>query len=131
MSSKILLFLLDLDTSICSLNVRGLGNTIKRVQVFNWLKEQNNYIYILQETHLYSQFIDKWESEWGLKSYFSGKTNNSEGVCILFNKSFTYEIVNYAELSPGRMQAVDIKLDDKFLKVINIYGPNNDDIKSF
>ena len=120
-----------MDTSICSLNVRGLGNKIKREQVFHWLKEQNNSIYLLQETHLNSQFVDKWESEWGFKSFFSGKTNNSEGVCILFNKSFTHEIANYVELIPGRLQAVDIKLDDKSLKVINIYGPNNDDTSVF
>ena len=120
-----------MDTSICSLNIRGLGNKVKREQVFHWLKEQNFSIYLLQETHLNAQFKDKWESEWGFKSYFSGNTNNSEGVCILFNKTFTYEIVNYVELIPGRLQAVDIKLDDNFLKVINIYGPNNDDPSIF
>ena len=52
-------------------------------------------------------------------------------MCIFFNKSFTHEIVNYVELIPGRLQAVDIKLDDKLLKVINIYGPNNDDKSLF
>ena len=35
------------------------------------------------------------------------------------------------EIVPGRLHVVDIKSDDIFLKVINIYGPNKDDISLF
>ena len=87
-------------TSICSLNVRGLGNKVKREQVFHWLKEQNFSICLLQETHLNSQFTDKWASGWQGQSYLSGNTNNSEGVCILFNNSFTYKVDSHIELIP-------------------------------
>ena len=120
-----------MDTSICSLNVRGLGNKTKREQVFHWLKDQPFSIYLLQETHLNSQCTDTWESEWGNKSFFSGTANNSEGVCILFNNSFKYDTVNHTEIVPGRLHVVDIKSDDIFLKVINIYGPNKDEVSLF
>ena len=120
-----------MDTSICSLNVRGLGNKTKREQVFHWLKDQHFSICLLQETHLKSQCTDTWASEWGNKSFFSGTSNNSEGVCILFNKSLKYDTVNHTEIVPGRLHVVDIKFDDMFLKVINIYGPNKDDISLF
>ena len=120
-----------MDTSICSLKCRGLGNKTKREQVFHWLKEQHFSIYLLQETHLNSQLSDKWESEWGYKSFFSGNANNSEGVSILFNKSFAYDIVNYKEIIPGRLIAVDIQLENKIFKVVNIYGPNDDNIHLF
>ena len=51
-----------METSICSLNVRGLGNKLKRDQVFHWLKEQNKSIYLLQETHLIAQDKDRWKN---------------------------------------------------------------------
>ena len=73
-----------MDTSICSLNVRGIGNKLKRDQVFHWLKEQNKSIFLLQETHLDFQSSDKWENEWGYKSFFSGNKTKGEGVCIIF-----------------------------------------------
>ena len=117
--------------SICSLNCRELGHKTKREQVFHWLKEQHFSIYLLQETHLNSQLSDKWESEWGCKSFFSGNANNSEGVSILFNKSFAYDIVNYTEIILSRLIAVDIKLEHKILKVIDIYGPNDGNIHLF
>ena len=120
-----------MDTSICSLNVRGLGNKLKRDQVFHWLKEQNKSIYLLQETHLIAQDKDRWETEWGYKSYFSGNKTNSEGVCILLNKSFTCDIIDYIDIIPGRLHALGIKVDDKHFKIVNIYGPNSDDISKF
>ena len=85
-------------------------------------------IYLLQETHLNSQLSDKWEQEWGNKSFFSGNTKNSQDASILFNKAFVHDIVNYMETIPGRLMAVDIKLDDKIITFVNIYGPNDDTI---
>ena len=118
-------------TSVCSLNVRGLGSKLKRDQVFHWLKEQNKSIYLLQETHLNVQDKSKWENEWEYKSFFSGNKTNSEGVCILLNKLFACDITDYTDIIPGRLHAIGIKIDDKLLKIINIYGPNSDDISLF
>ena len=118
-----------MDTSICSLNVRGIGNKIKREQVFQWLKEQKFSIYLLQETHLISENADNWESDWGFTSFYSGIKSNSEGICILFDKSFKFDTknINHIDIVPGRLQVVDIKIEDKAIKIINIYGLNNDD----
>ena len=37
--------------TICSLNVRGLGNKHKRREIFNWLRKKKFSIYFLQEVH--------------------------------------------------------------------------------
>ena len=89
--------------TIYSLNVRGLGNKLKRDQVFHWLKEQKFSIYLLQETHLSVQHLDQWKSEWGYQSYFSGNKSNSEGVCILFSQNFNCDNLNYIDIVPGRL----------------------------
>ena len=34
---------------ICSMNVRGITDSIKRKDVFNWLKDKNYSIYCLQD----------------------------------------------------------------------------------
>ena len=78
-----------MSVNICSLNVRGLGNKLKREQVFHWLKEQGFDIYFLQETHLPFSVKKQIESECGQNVFFSGSSRNSEGVCILFNNNFS------------------------------------------
>ena len=40
-----------MDLKICSLNVRGLGERLKRRETFNWLRAKKFSIYLLQETH--------------------------------------------------------------------------------
>ena len=39
------------DFKVCSLNVRGLREQLKRREIFNWLRAKNYSIYLLQETH--------------------------------------------------------------------------------
>ena len=39
------------DFKVCSLNVQGLGEQLKRREIFNWLRAKNYSIYLLQETH--------------------------------------------------------------------------------
>ena len=116
---------------LCSLNVRGLGNKLKREQVFHWLKEQAFDIYCLQETHLPSSLKDQIKMEWGFDVLLSGKSRNSEGVCILFNSTVKFSIINYIDIIEGRLQAVDIQYNDTNITLINVYGPNTDDSTLF
>ena len=112
---------------ICSLNVRGLGNKLKRDQVFHWLKEQSFDIYFLQETHLPSSFKNQIETEWGQNVFLSGSSRNSEGVCILLNNDFICNVIKHNDIITGRLQAIDIQYNDIDMTIINIYGPNNDE----
>ena len=74
----------EMNLSICSYNVRGLGNKTKREQIFSWLKDTNFVICLLQETHSGDGNHDIWKSDWGNDAFFSGHSNNNEGIASFF-----------------------------------------------
>ena len=120
-----------MNIKICSLNVRGLRNKEKREKMFCWLKEQPYNIILLQETHSTYDINNQWAQEWGYSAFFSGNKSNSKGVGILINKNVTCDILNYFDIFKGRLQAIELKINDKNITIINIYGPNNDEILLF
>ena len=74
--------------SIYSMNVRGLKDRNKRVQVFSWLKNRNANIFLLQETHSTPDTENIWKEDWGNSNiFFSHGTSNSRGECVLLNTS--------------------------------------------
>lgn len=120
-----------MDTSICSFNVRGLGNKNKREQIFAWLKNNKYSICFLQETHSGEGTHSLWKQDWGSEAFFSGHRNNSEGVGILINTNLSYTIQKYTEIVCGRIQALELTINNKEITFINIYGPNTDDVGFF
>ena len=120
-----------MDTRVCSLNVRGLGNKQKREQIFHWLREQSYPICLLQETHLTSNDHRLVEKEWKGQCYFSGKYSNKLGVCVLIDPNLNCSVTKHTEIVPGRVQALDITICEKEIVIINVYGPNEDDINMF
>ena len=72
-----------------------------------------------------------WEREWGKYCFFSGKSTNSEGVGILLNPNLSCEILDHIKLVSGRLQALEIQIQEKLVTIINIYGPNKDEIDIF
>ena len=117
--------------SLCSYNVRGIGNANKREQIFTWLKDKKFDICLLQETHSEEKRCDTWKQIWGKHCFFSGKCTNSEMVGILINPDLPYEILNYTELICGRVQSLELKIHEKPITIINIYGPNKDELNVF
>ena len=71
--------------NICTFNVKGINNKIKRNQIFTYLKQQKYSVCLLQETHLLSKNKSIYEDEWGGATFFSGSSSNSAGVDILIN----------------------------------------------
>ena len=49
----------------------------------------------------------------------------------MINPTVSYAIQKYSELVPGRTQILEIIINDKEINLINIYGPNNDDVNFF
>jgi len=52
-----------MDLKVCSLNVRGLGDMLKRREMFKWLRKKNYSIYMLQEVHCSETTISVWSAE--------------------------------------------------------------------
>ena len=110
---------------IFSLNVRGIGNSFKRKQVFLWLKKHPGCIYFLQETHSTETYEKIWKDEWGDNIYFSHGSSNSRGVCIL-TKNCNLDVVKQFHDNDGRILILDITLHGQKFTLANIYGFNND-----
>ena len=59
----IITFTLNDELVICSLNVRGLSNLLKRRETFRWLKMKKYGIFFLQEVHCTKEKESLWTSE--------------------------------------------------------------------
>ena len=70
---------------ICSLNVRGLSNDVKRRETFNWLRNKKHSVYFLQEVHSSSETEKLWLAEWGYIGLFSSLSSSRAGFasCLI------------------------------------------------
>ena len=59
------------------LTVRGLGNRVKRREVFNWLRDKKFSIIMLQKVHCINKNIPIYLAEWGYQGLFSCHTSAS------------------------------------------------------
>ena len=98
-----------MDHSICSFNVRGLGQKTKRKQIFNFLEKEEFKICLLQETHSKPDLESLWKRECKHHIFFSGRNSNSGGACILVKKSLQFKLIYHKEIIPGKIQALSLK----------------------
>ena len=110
--------------NLCSVNVRGLRDNIKRKALFLYMRRQNaNLLFFLQETHSSSEDVKFWNSQWGENIYYSHGTNNSAGVAILFN-NFNGTVLDSKLSKEGRWIILTLKVDNINFIICNVYGPN-------
>ena len=62
-----------MDINFISNNVRGIQNSLKRLKISNYLKENisSNDVLFLQETHFSSKDPMKWKDEFKGELFFS------------------------------------------------------------
>ena len=114
------------DIKIVSLNVRGLRESSKRREMFNFLKKSNADIICLQETHSCYEEEENWCKLWGSEIVFSHGNTNSRGVAILFKKHFKHTRNIIAKDTEGRYIAMDLEHGGTHYVITNVYGPNTD-----
>ena len=120
-----------MNLSICCLNVRGLGDNLKRRELFNWLRMQKHSIYMLQEAHCSEGTNSMWSAEWGYRTIFSGQDSSKCWVAILFNNTFSFEIRKIFSDPNGRFIICDIETEQKCVTLATLYAPNVDDPRFF
>ena len=108
---------------LCSLNVKGLKNKLKRRSLFKYIKSKKMDIACLQEAHVIEKDVETWEKEWGGKIFYNEGTNRSQGEIILVSKHFEGH-VNLI-LAQTRILVVSVKLSNYNFKVANVYAHNN------
>ena len=109
---------------ISSTNCRGLGDSGKRRDVFNYLREKNFGIYCLQDTHFTEALEPYIRAEWGGEITFNSYISNSRGVCILFSNSLEYKVHKSKADENGNLLVLDIEIENK--RLILVHGPNQD-----
>lgn len=109
-----------------SFNARGLRQSKKRRRLFAYLHRRKSDVILIQESHSCISDEKYWTNEWGSKILLSHGSTTSRGVCLLFSPSLNVDILKHTADLHGRYLIVDLKLLDKIITVVGIYGPNVD-----
>ena len=117
--------------TICSFNCNGLNNSKKRKDVFEYLRNKQFNIYLLQETHLKEKDENFIRTNWGYNLWLSGSDSNKNGVAILFNNNFEYKLLEVIRDPSGCYIALDIIILKKRTTIINIYAPSSGDCPDY
>ena len=105
---------------IISLNCRGLNNVIKRKMYFKLFNAYD--VICLQETYVTKDNVNIWKKEWpGFLAAAPG-TKNSQGLIILFRKSFNFHIIEESIIDE-RCIRIKFSVGDIPYCLFNIYMP--------
>ena len=115
-----------IDLSIFSMNVRGLGNRVKRRDMFQWLKEHKYDISCLQDVHITQTMESNVRSEWGGACVFSCFNSCSRGVAVLFKDALDITVHNQNIDTEGNYIILDLTVKDRRFTLCTVYGPNTD-----
>ena len=110
---------------IISINVRGLGDPIKRRAIFNFYRARAEIICV-QETHSQQEQEVIWKAEWGGDILFSHGTSQSRGVCFLLPKGMLENVKSIERDDIGRMIKFELLVEEMNITLCGIYAPNND-----
>ena len=88
-------------------------------------------ICFIQEAHYTNDCKEIWAKDWGGEMYFSGNDSRSMGVGFLFNDTLSINVISSTEIVEGRALALNININEKKLILVNVYGPNKDDVTFF
>ena len=108
-------------------NVKGLRQKVKRIKVFNYVKEKlkSGFIF-MQETHSIQNDLVEWQNEWGSKMILNHGCGNSRGTLIAFSSDFDCKILKNISDDEGRLQLCSIEHNGKKLLLVNIYNENTE-----
>lgn len=112
--------------TIASMNCQGLGDMKKRRDVFHYLRNKNYSIYLLQDTHFDAKLEQYVKSEWGYTCHFASYNSSSRGVAVLFNNNFEFSVTKVQKDVNGNYIFVSVKMFDKEVVIVSLYGPNQD-----
>ena len=113
--------------SFVCMNCQGLSNMDKRSDTFNFLRNKNYSVFLLQDTHFTTKEQNYIHTKWGFECYFSNYSSQSRCVAILFNNNIELKVLKVAKDENGNKLILDAVTEGKTITLINIYGPNRDE----
>lgn len=84
-ASQLIYYYISIQQQVCSWNVHGIHNPIKRKKILCYLKKVQ--IAMLQETHLTDLEQLKLKKDWVGQIYYASFNSRRRGVAILVHKS--------------------------------------------
>jgi len=122
--------------NVLSINVNGLRERKKRLNLFCIFNRKKYDLIFVQETHCKDESESKaWSTNWEGNSIWNNGNSQSRGVAVLFRKHFDsdYDIKNVWQDENGRCISFSCRLDnDENYIFSNIYAPNvSKDRKTF
>ncbi len=112
---------------VCTWNIRGSNNVVKRKAVLNSLKRARIQIAFSQETHLNDVEHRKYLRERVGQVYFSSYSSNKKGVIILIHKNLPFTVTDSYKDIDGRVVLVKGVLCGENVMLGNVYAPNAQD----
>ena len=114
---------------ILSCNVRGLADSLKRRQVFHYVRDKKADIVLIQESHSNKVSQKIWRNEWRGKVFFSHGDSNARGVCILLRGGLNAKVLEVKEISVGRILSILLEFEQQRILISNVYAPNEDEVE--
>ena len=111
---------------VLSCNVRGLADSIKRRQLFNYIHRVKADIVLMQETHCTKNKEKIFKAQLGYKMIFDNGESNARGVCIAFAPHMQIEKLVVTKSNQGRYIILNFVYETKEFVIACIYAPNED-----
>ena len=125
------IFMVQRNVRIMSLNCRGLKKVDKCRKLFVYLKNEIIDLAMLQETHLTTNDLNWFNRMWKGNTIHSLGTNRSKGVVILIRKGFELQLLHQEEFENGRISILHCIIGNTEHLFVNLYAPNVDDLSFF
>lgn len=106
-----------------SWNVRGLGTTTKRSQVFSIIRQTKAKMICLQEMHMTKDSLNYLKKPWVNHIYHSYHASYSRGVSMLIHRSVPWECISYKCDSVGRYVFIYAILYSLPFVLMGMYNP--------
>ena len=113
---------------ITSVNCRGLHDSKKRKDVFNYLRESKSSIFCLQDTHCTNSDEKSVYAQWGHDILMSAGRSDARGTLTLLNNNAEIKILTVKCDKNGNYIISNLLIENSYtITLVNLYGPNRDD----
>ena len=97
----------------------------------SYLWGDNTHILCLEDTHLLQDDEEYLKQKLNCEIILHGTKTSSRGVAVVLNNNFEYQVKNISKDNDGNMLVIDLQLLEISLRIVNIYGPNEDNPNFF
>jgi len=111
---------------ICSINVWGIHDDLKRRKLYLWIEECKFDIVFMQETHCTKKDIEKYSNGWHGEMYHSvSESRHARGVAIALSKRMNGCVSKCSTDNEGRRILLNIEHEGSAISLVNLYAPND------